>query len=82
MPESSLAYLRDLPADCLKLDRSFLRELATDTKSRVIVGAAIETAHQLGFEVVAEGIETEEDYNLLRGLSCDYGQGYLIAKPL
>jgi EAL domain-containing protein (putative c-di-GMP-specific phosphodiesterase class I)/GGDEF domain-containing protein len=80
--QSSLSYLRDLPADSLKLDRSFLRDLATDTKSRVIVGAAIETAHQLGFAVVAEGIETREDYEQLRALSCDFGQGYLIAKPL
>lgn len=80
--QSSLAYLRDLPVDTLKLDRSFLRNLATDEKSQLIVGSMIEMARNLGFKVTAEGIETQPIYDRLRDLSCDMGQGYFIARPM
>lgn len=79
---SSLSHLKDLPADTLKLDRSFIRDLETDPKSGLIVGATIQTAHKLGFQVVAEGIEDQRTYDLLCSLSCDQGQGYFISKPL
>ncbi|MCV0393897.1 MAG: phosphodiesterase [Rhizobiaceae bacterium] len=81
--QSSIAYLRDLPADILKLDRSFLRDdAATDARSRMLLATAVEGCHRLGFQVAAEGIETQQAYDLLRGLSCDYGQGFFIAKPM
>ena len=80
--QSSLTYLRDLPADVLKLDRSFLRDLATNTKSAFIVRATITAGHRLGFKVVAEGIEDKAAYDQLRSLSCDYGQGFFIARPM
>lgn len=79
---SSLTYLRDLPANTLKLDRSYLRNLRTDHKSRLIVRSTIETAHELGFQVVGEGIEDRESYERLRDLSCDIGQGFHICRPL
>lgn len=80
--QSSLSYLRNLPADTLKLDRSFIQGLAADRKNQIIVGAAIDTAHLLGFKVTAEGIEDEAVRDRLRALSCDLGQGYFIAPPL
>jgi EAL domain-containing protein (putative c-di-GMP-specific phosphodiesterase class I) len=79
---SSLTYLRDLPANTLKLDRSYLRNLRTDHKSRLIVRSTIETAHELGFRVVAEGIEDRESYERLGDLACDIGQGFYICRPL
>lgn len=80
--QSSLSYLRDLPADVLKLDRSFVRDLATNTKSAFIVEATIGAAHRLGFKVVAEGIEDQAGYDQLRSLLCDYGQGFFMARPM
>jgi EAL domain-containing protein (putative c-di-GMP-specific phosphodiesterase class I) len=80
--QSSLSYLRDLPATTIKLDRSFIQDLVTDQKSRLIIGSTIRTAHKLGFKVVAEGIEERADYDLLRRLSCDTGQGYFFAPAL
>ncbi|MEC5292947.1 phosphodiesterase [Aurantimonas sp. C2-6-R+9] len=78
----SLTYLRDLPADTLKLDRSFMDSLLSDQKTQIIVAAVIQTAHALGFQVVAEGIENEQTYGKVRDLSCDKGQGFYIARPL
>lgn len=80
--QSSLSYLRDLPANTLKLDRSFLRDLRSDPKSRMIIRSTISTAHQLGFSVVAEGIEDSESYSLLKSLDCDMAQGYYVSRPL
>ncbi len=80
--QSSLSYLRDLPANTLKLDRSFLRDLRSDPKSRLIIRSTIATAHQLGFSVVAEGIEDSESYGLLKSLGCDMAQGYHVCRPL
>lgn len=80
--QSSLSYLRDLPVDTLKLDRSFLRNLAVDAKSQLIVGSMIDMARNLGFKVTAEGVETRPIYDRLRALSCDMGQGYHIGRPM
>lgn len=80
--QSSLAYLRNLPADVLKLDRSFIHDVSRDTKDQTIVQAIIGAAHKLEFEVVAEGIEDEPTYERLRSFACDFGQGYFIARPL
>ncbi|MBA2700350.1 MAG: EAL domain-containing protein, partial [Chloroflexi bacterium] len=78
---SSLAYLKHLPLDTIKIDRSFVAgiEQAAD---RSIVDAVIALAHGLGIGVVAEGIETERQAELLRDLGCDLGQGYLFSRPV
>jgi diguanylate cyclase (GGDEF)-like protein len=79
---SSLARLRELPVNELKLDRSFLAGISGDTRAGAIVRSTVELAHSLGLTLVAEGIETEEDEQILRGLACDLGQGYHLAPPL
>jgi EAL domain-containing protein (putative c-di-GMP-specific phosphodiesterase class I) len=77
------SYLRDFSADTLKLDRAFLRnDAAADSSSRMLIATAIEGCHRLGFRVIAEGAKDQAAYDLLRELSCDYGQGYFIARPL
>ncbi len=79
---SSLAHLRQFPVDVLKFDRSFVRGIETRQDSAAIVGTLTEMALQLGLQVVAEGIENEQQLALLRSLRCHAAQGYLFAKPL
>jgi diguanylate cyclase (GGDEF)-like protein len=79
---SSLSYLRRLPFDRLKIDQSFVRNLTGNDDDRVIVELILGLAHQLGAEVIAEGVETEAHLELLRRLGCDEAQGYVIARPL
>ncbi|MHA6250416.1 EAL domain-containing protein [Oceanobacillus sp. CAU 1775] len=79
---SSLQYLKDLPVDEIKIDRSFIRELATSVDNQKIVEMIIELGHQLGLLVVAEGVETEEQLDILRSIQCDRFQGFLFSKPL
>lgn len=79
---SSLSYLHSFPIDTLKIDRSFIRHLSPQGKDFDIVRAIITLAHTLGMDVVAEGVETLEQLEILRSLGCEYGQGYLFAKPL
>jgi EAL domain-containing protein (putative c-di-GMP-specific phosphodiesterase class I) len=79
---SSLAYLKRLPADALKIDRSFVEGLGEDIEDTAIVGMIIELAHTLGVEAVAEGVETEEQAVLLEEMGCDMAQGYHFSKPL
>ncbi|MGI2174054.1 EAL domain-containing protein [Shewanella ulleungensis] len=79
---SSLSYLRSYPFDTLKVDKSFINDITVDPGDLELVGAAIAMGHGLNLNVVAEGIETEEQYQLLNALKCDYGQGYLFSKPL
>ncbi|MGB0662562.1 MAG: bifunctional diguanylate cyclase/phosphodiesterase, partial [Pontibacterium sp.] len=79
---SSLSLLKQLPVDILKIDRSFVTELETDTRDRNIVTGMNTMAHQLGIRVVAEGIETVTQLALLKRMGCDYGQGYYFSKPL
>jgi diguanylate cyclase (GGDEF)-like protein len=78
---SALAYLHDLPVDCLKIDRSFVTRLTTSTNGAPIVRAIVDLARNTGLVVVAEGIETQEQHVALRELGCDYGQGYLLGRP-
>lgn len=79
---SSFAYLKDLPADEIKIDKSFIRNLAKNPADYNIVRAIIELAHSFGFTVVAEGVEDKATAEVLIELECDYIQGYLYSKPL
>lgn len=79
---SSLSYLRDYPFSVLKIDRSFVNDITSDTNDKELVNAAIAMAHGLMLKVVAEGIETNEQLNLIKEMGCDIGQGYLFSKPL
>ena len=78
---SSLSYLRYLPVDTVKIDRSFIAPEINNTNYDIIK-AIINLAHSLGLDVVAEGIETATQRDILRGLGCEYGQGYLFSYPL
>ena len=79
---SSLATLRRLPAQELKIDRAFVADMATDADARAIVGAVLTMARALGLRVVAEGVETPAQRDLLVQMGCDELQGYLFAKPM
>jgi diguanylate cyclase (GGDEF)-like protein len=79
---SSLSYLRKLPARQLKIDRSFVQDLEREEDARSIVKAVIKLSHALGLEVVAEGVETQGQQDILRELGCDQLQGFLYAKPM
>ena len=78
---SSLQYLKNLSINCIKIDRSFINDMLVDQSSLAIVNSIIHLAHQLGFSVIAEGIETEEQMDYLRNRGCDGFQGYLLGKP-
>ena len=79
---SSLSHLQQLAIRFLKIDQSFVRRLGTDDDALAIVKTIIALAHQLGRQVIAEGVETAEHLVILRSLGCEYGQGYFFAKPL
>lgn len=79
---SNLARLRDLPLDRVKLDRSLVENVATNAEARTIAQAVIGLIHGLGCEVVAEGIETQAQLDVLRVIGCDVLQGYVIAQPM
>ena len=79
---SSLAYLRTLPARQLKIDRSFVADLGVSGDAMAVVDAVIRLAHALGLRVVAEGVETERQCEILATLGCDEFQGYLFARPM
>jgi len=79
---SSLAYLRKLPIDKIKIDQSFIKEVASNDSDLTIVKTMIELSHGLGKRVLAEGVETKEQLQLLRNIGCDAVQGYFISKPI
>jgi diguanylate cyclase (GGDEF)-like protein/PAS domain S-box-containing protein len=79
---SSLFKLKQLPLSELKIDKSFVLDITSNENDAAICKASIQMAHTLGLEVVAEGIEHQETWNLLRDLDCDYGQGFWMAKPM
>ena len=79
---SSLSYLRNYPFDVIKVDRSFVSGIANDQADREVVNAVVAMAHGLNLEVVAEGIETEDQLAILKTLGCDYGQGFHFGKPM
>ena len=78
---SSLNYLTKLPIDVLKIDRSFVIDLLSNPKSKCIVENIINLSHQLGIEVVAEGVEDKSQVEYLRTILCDVVQGYYFSKP-
>jgi diguanylate cyclase (GGDEF)-like protein len=80
--QASLAYLKSLPVNELKLDRSFITAIDSAPRNAAIVRSTIMLSHALGLSVVAEGVETEEELDWLRAHGCDVAQGYRIAKPL
>ena len=79
---SSLAYLKRLPVDAVKIDKSFVSDMLSSTDSEAIVRSTITLAHDIGLKVVAEGIEDQATWERLVALGCDTGQGYFISKPL
>jgi len=79
---SSLAYLKKLPVSELKIDKSFVTDMLTNENDATIVNATIQLGHNLGLQVVAEGVEDEETYSTLRAMGCDLQQGYFISKPV
>jgi diguanylate cyclase (GGDEF)-like protein/PAS domain S-box-containing protein len=79
---SSLSYLKRLPADAIKIDQSFVKGLGKVVEDTAVVRMIIELAHTLGLEVIAEGVESEEQATLLKEMGCDFAQGYHFSKPL
>jgi EAL domain-containing protein (putative c-di-GMP-specific phosphodiesterase class I) len=79
---SSLSYLNRFRFDTLKIDRSFISQMGQSAESRKIVQSIISLAHNIGMQVVAEGVETADQSNKLESWSCEYAQGYLFSKPI
>jgi EAL domain-containing protein (putative c-di-GMP-specific phosphodiesterase class I) len=79
---SSLAYLKRLPMDQLKIDQSFVRDLLTDPDDAVISQTIVSLGHNLGMQVIAEGVETQGQHDALVAMGCDAFQGYLFARPV
>ncbi|MBA2780418.1 sensor domain-containing phosphodiesterase [Billgrantia kenyensis] len=79
---SSLAYLQDIPAQVVKIDRSFIKGLDDTPRSRTLVESMLNMAHNLGYRVVAEGVETQQTYDYLESLGCNEAQGFLMSRPL
>jgi diguanylate cyclase (GGDEF)-like protein/PAS domain S-box-containing protein len=79
---SSLSYLRQVPVDVLKIDKSFVDTVATSRQQHALVEGIVTLAHTLGLKVVVEGIEQQPERDLLQAMGCEFGQGYLFARPL
>lgn len=79
---SNFNYITHLPADIIKIDKSFIQRISSDERSAMVVRSVIKLAHQLNYSVVAEGIETEKAYAMLASWNCDEGQGFFINPPL
>ncbi len=79
--QSALPYLKKLPADEVKIDKSFVITMTVDKQDAAIVRSTIGLAHELGLSVVGEGVENEATLRLLRAYGCDYGQGYYLGRP-
>jgi EAL domain-containing protein (putative c-di-GMP-specific phosphodiesterase class I) len=82
MGYSSLSYLKRIPADALKIDRTFVGGLGEDVEDTALVHMIVDLAHTFGMEVIAEGVESEEQVEQLKEMGCDLLQGFYFAKPL
>ncbi len=79
---SSLSYLKGIPIDTLKIDKSFVDAMLVDNNARIIMDSIINMVKKLGFETIAEGVETQEQFDYLKSIGCDCIQGYLLGKPM
>jgi EAL domain-containing protein (putative c-di-GMP-specific phosphodiesterase class I) len=79
---SSLSHLRDFPVDVVKIDKSFVQSVATDPEIAAIVSAVVNLSRSLNIRTVAEGLESQDQADLLRAAGCDYGQGFILGVPL
>jgi EAL domain-containing protein (putative c-di-GMP-specific phosphodiesterase class I) len=79
---SSLSYLHSLPIDALKIDRSFINKMTAKGENMEIIISIISLARSLNFDVIAEGVEMDHQLEQMKGLDCQYGQGFLFSKPM
>ena len=79
---SSIAVLKELSVDYIKIDKSFIDNISTQSKGESIVSAVTKMSHMIGCKVIAEGVETEAQWRTLKRLNCDYCQGFLFSKAL
>ena len=79
---SSLSHMRDFPVDLIKVDRSYTRQISEDEEIAALVAGVVHLACSLGLEVVAEGVETTRQFDLLRAMGCHFAQGHLLGKPV
>ena len=79
---ASLSYLKRFDIEFLKIDKSYVQSMGTQKDVLILCESIIQMAHKLGIQVIAEGIETEQQLVTLKSLGCNYGQGYLFSKPL
>jgi EAL domain-containing protein (putative c-di-GMP-specific phosphodiesterase class I) len=78
---SSFASLKHLKVDYLKIDKYFINDMLTDPKTKLLIGSMLEMGHNLEYKIIAEGVETAEQFNELKKLGCDIAQGFLFSKP-
>ena len=79
---SSLSYLMKMPIDTLKIDKTFVDSVLSDNSTRIILDSILNMSHNMGFESIAEGVESENQYNYLNDKGCNVIQGFLLGKPL
>ncbi|OGI37997.1 MAG: hypothetical protein A2140_07740 [Candidatus Muproteobacteria bacterium RBG_16_62_13] len=79
---TSLSYLKDLPIDKVKIDRSFVTNMLRNDRDAILVRSTIDLAHNMGYQVIAEGVEDENTWAALENLGCDVIQGYYVARPM
>jgi EAL domain-containing protein (putative c-di-GMP-specific phosphodiesterase class I) len=79
---SALSYLRQIPLDVVKLDRTFIQQMVSSAQQRELIEGIVNLSRVLGLQVIAEGIETDTQRDLALGVGCTYGQGYLFSRPI
>lgn len=79
---SSLGYLKNLPVGAVKIDKSFVLGMAANECDEAIVRSTVDLAHNLGLQVIAEGVENQESWQRLEGMGCDAAQGYYMCRPI
>ncbi len=79
---SSFASLKHLTIDCLKIDKYFIDDILIDNETQLLIASMIEMGHNLGYQIIAEGVETQAQFDMLKELGCEMAQGYLLSKPV